>query len=94
MADIYKLAECVVVWLDPASEDSSLALKALDTISSKIQVNWAAFTITPASENEGERVDQALIFPYDKTVWQEIHLSNDKSCDIVGLCQYPLGALS
>ena len=37
MADIYKLAEYVVVWPGPASVDSSLALKTLDTISSKIQ---------------------------------------------------------
>jgi hypothetical protein len=39
MTDIYKLAERVAVWLGPASVDSSLALRTLYKIRSKIRVD-------------------------------------------------------
>jgi hypothetical protein len=40
MADIFSKATRVVVWLGPASDDSSLAIDILEVISSHITVDW------------------------------------------------------
>ncbi|KAI4172280.1 MAG: hypothetical protein LQ348_006808 [Seirophora lacunosa] len=51
MADVYRSAEKVVVWLGPKRNGSDLALAAMATIASKLQVDWNHLTINPASED-------------------------------------------
>jgi hypothetical protein len=50
MADIYALAESVVVWLGPEADESSFALRTLDTLGSMVDTNWSAFTMKPSHE--------------------------------------------
>lgn len=49
MADIYKSAEKVVIWLGSEGNNSCVAMKALDMLASKIEVGWTDYTITRAS---------------------------------------------
>ncbi|KAL9012302.1 MAG: hypothetical protein Q9173_002923 [Seirophora scorigena] len=51
MAEVYRSAEKVVIWLGPEENGSDLALAAMATIASKLQVDWARFTINLASED-------------------------------------------
>ncbi|KAI4112705.1 MAG: hypothetical protein LQ345_006187 [Seirophora villosa] len=51
MADVYRSAEKVVIWLGPKRNGSDLALAAMATIASKLQVDWTHLTINPASED-------------------------------------------
>ena len=49
MGDIYNLANRVLVWLGPETQDSSLAMQFLSTIGSQAIVEWATATISSAS---------------------------------------------
>jgi hypothetical protein len=49
MADIYSKATPVVVWLGPASEDSSMAIDFFNMICSKITVDWQTYSFQPTS---------------------------------------------
>jgi hypothetical protein len=49
MADIYSKATRVVVWLGPASDDSSMAIDIFNTICSNIVVDWQTYTFQPTS---------------------------------------------
>ena len=49
MADLYRLAGRVVVWLGPKKEDSDYGLRLLEELSSKITVDWTHFTVKPRS---------------------------------------------
>jgi hypothetical protein len=49
MADIYSKATRVVVWLGPASADSSMAIAFFNTICSKIAVDWQTYALRPTS---------------------------------------------
>ena len=53
MADIYRCASRVVVWLGPESRSSIRAMDLLETMGSKIDVDWISLTIKPAV-NSGE----------------------------------------
>ncbi|KAL8770345.1 MAG: hypothetical protein Q9209_003981 [Squamulea sp. 1 TL-2023] len=50
MADIYKSAEKVVIWLGPDENNSTLAMACLDALALKIKVDWKHFKIMPATE--------------------------------------------
>ncbi|KAL8942667.1 MAG: hypothetical protein Q9216_001521 [Gyalolechia sp. 2 TL-2023] len=52
MAEIYTLAEKVIVWLGPDADGSSLAMEALDSLASKISVDWNHYSIRPASAQD------------------------------------------
>ena len=45
MADLYRLADRVAVWLGPGSTDSSYGLELLEDLSSKIRVDWVHHTM-------------------------------------------------
>ena len=49
MADLYRLAERVVVWLGPEKEDSGYGLSLLEELSSKVTVDWTHSTVGPRS---------------------------------------------
>jgi hypothetical protein len=48
MADIFTRGTRVIMWLGPAADQSTLALKTLGTLSSKIIVHWGLGRITSA----------------------------------------------
>ncbi|KAE9366430.1 HET-domain-containing protein, partial [Stipitochalara longipes BDJ] len=50
MADIYSKAAKVLIWLGPASDDSSTALKCLKQVSSNVTVDWTHGTMSPLSD--------------------------------------------
>ncbi|KAL8649129.1 MAG: hypothetical protein Q9210_004589 [Variospora velana] len=48
MADIYRSADKVVIWLGPEENGSDLALSAMATLASEFQVDWNRFPIPRA----------------------------------------------
>ena len=70
MADLYRLADRVVVWLGLNKKDSKYALRLLEELSSKITVDWLHQKMEPASNSADKHwadLDEEL--PYgDKEV--------------------------
>ncbi|KAK4982010.1 hypothetical protein LTR50_007854 [Elasticomyces elasticus] len=66
MANIYKMAKRVVVWLGPRENDSTLALRTLESLATKIDVDWDTWTMKSSSQEISELhwgdLDQQ--FPY------------------------------
>ncbi|KAE9371142.1 hypothetical protein N431DRAFT_558729 [Stipitochalara longipes BDJ] len=50
MADIYTLADYVVVWLGPEAKDSCRALRTLHKIGSMVDADWDDLTMKPSDE--------------------------------------------
>ncbi|KAL8943733.1 MAG: hypothetical protein Q9211_000882 [Gyalolechia sp. 1 TL-2023] len=79
MADIYRLAEKVIVWLGPETDGSALALEALDSLASKISVDWNELTIKAESaEDVGtDWLDRNIYAPFnDETYFALVSLLN------------------
>lgn len=74
MADIYSAAEKVFVWLGPEGDNSSLALKSLKSLASKIEVNWDNDTIRPSTEQDTGTVwlDLNQPAPFDEAAYKSI----------------------
>ena len=66
MANLYELADRVVVWLGPARNNSGQGTIILDHLSSQIEVDWDTRVIMkPASaESEPDWIDEAEQLPY------------------------------
>ena len=65
MADLYRLADRVVVWLGPEKKDSKYGLRLLGELSSKITVNWLLLTMEPVSNGaEKHWADRNENLPY------------------------------
>ncbi|MCJ1288156.1 hypothetical protein MMC26_007511 [Xylographa opegraphella] len=64
MADIYSHAELVITWLGPESEDSGRALTLLDSLGSRIRVDWVAQAMHSLAEDDRNLADRALPLPY------------------------------
>ncbi|KAL8727022.1 MAG: hypothetical protein Q9166_006320 [cf. Caloplaca sp. 2 TL-2023] len=79
MADIYWLATKVVIWLGPKAGNSTIAIEALETIASKIEVDWPHYTVTPTLVEDAHSVwlDLSKHAPFDDDTWIAIvHLLN------------------
>lgn len=66
MADLYSLADRVVVWLGPEEKESGHGLRAMEELSSQINVDWSRFTMKPRSDHAAQHwsdINQRL--PYD-----------------------------
>ena len=50
MADLYRLAERVVVWLGPENNNSGWGIRILDHLGSQIKVDFTTFEMKPASK--------------------------------------------
>ncbi|KAL8923091.1 MAG: hypothetical protein Q9208_004775 [Pyrenodesmia sp. 3 TL-2023] len=61
MPDIYTQANRVVVWLGPESDNSILAMKAIDDIGSKVKVDWANESFEITSDNGSDPTSRALV---------------------------------
>ena len=55
MADIYRQASRVIIWLGPERDDSTLAMQELNTLGASIEVDWSTTVVKPLS---GETYDQ------------------------------------
>lgn len=75
MPDIYSLAIGVAVWLGPESDDSVLAMKALGTVGSKIEVNWTFKTMVSASKDniDLESAQSSENLRLGHKTWSSIH---------------------
>lgn len=68
MADIYRLAHRVVVWLGPESEEdrSSEALSTLRSIGSQIEVDWITFEMRATNQRDSSLVDRNIPLNLDQ----------------------------
>lgn len=73
MPDIYTQAKHVVLWLGPESYNSTLAMKAIDDIGSKIAVDWGLDRIRTTSANGSDPTSKAFLD--DLRRWPEIWLA-------------------
>ena len=65
MADLYPLADRVVVWLGPEKKDSKYGLRLLEELSSKVTLNWFHSTMAPVSDGaEKHWADRNKNLPY------------------------------
>ena len=65
MADLYRLADRVVVWLGPEKEDSKYGLSLLQELSSTVTVDWVYETMEPMSNGaEKHWADMNEELPY------------------------------
>ncbi|KAI4270803.1 MAG: hypothetical protein LQ337_006463 [Flavoplaca oasis] len=71
MADIYKCAVKVLIWIGPEADNSTKALEALETLASKIHVDWGRDTISTASEEDidSEWLDHNEPAPFEYQTW-------------------------
>ena len=80
MADLYRLADRVVVWLGPEKADSKLGVKILGELSSKIIVDWVHLTMKPMPNGADRHwADESKTLPYD----------NKEVCAICSLISCP-----
>ena len=92
MAAVYSMARQVIVWLGPESQNSTLALRALDNIGSRLRVDWNLLKMTSVLTGQ-------LITQFDETfdhetwksmghllgrpwferlwIWQEVRLARE-----------------
>ena len=70
MADIYSLAERVIIWLGPEENDSSSAVETLRTLGANVEVDWSLRVMKPSKEAEiGGHThwsDRSVILPFKK----------------------------
>lgn len=64
MANVYRLASRVVVWLGPESDNSKLAMDKLGELSSNMAVDWFAFALTPGDAAEPHWADTMVELPF------------------------------
>ena len=65
MADMYRLADRVVVWLGPGNKHSSYGVRLLDELSSKLTVDWMSGTMEPTSNDADKHwADRNEELPY------------------------------
>ena len=74
MADIYKLAEKVVIWLDPAKDNSSLSMRSLEELASRFEVDWSSYKLTPATVQDTNTVwlDLRQPAPFSEAVYRAV----------------------
>ena len=79
MADIYRSASKVIIWLGPAGDNSDIAMKTLSSISSRINVQWATHAIEVIDTNEmsSDLVSFTKGMDLDEETWKAlVHLLN------------------
>ena len=74
MGDIYRLAERVVVWLGTEKDDSANVLEILSKLSSEIKVDYAQYTMSPASSESTQHwSDTKISLPYSRNELSNIN---------------------
>ena len=67
MKDVFFLAERVIVWLGPETNDSNLALSALQALSLEIRYDWIRETMEPRPGKNPKYADPTISLSYDDT---------------------------
>ena len=78
MADIYRQATRVIIWLGPERDDSTLAMQELIALGATIEVDWATGIIKPLS---GDPYNQWLEEPLPLTKDRKILAAIDRFFD-------------
>ncbi|MCJ1418270.1 hypothetical protein MMC32_004617 [Xylographa parallela] len=73
MADIYGHAELVVAWSGPESEDSGHALTLMDSLGSKIRVDWLTQSMQSVEEKDRDLADRAKSLRYSTAEYSAIY---------------------
>ena len=81
MADIYRSASKVIIWLGPAAHNSEVAMETLIDIASRIDVQWRTHTIELAHLEDTDTDPDLLSFEkelkLDYEIWKSlVHLLN------------------
>ena len=88
MGDIYKLAERMVIWLGPEDETSGSVFGIIRQLSSKVEINWVTFKMTPVSPDDNEWADYKRRLPYDiNTLHVAYRFFNRRGLDDCGFCR-------
>lgn len=69
MADIYRLARRVVIWLGPAAPDSTLAMSTLSHLGAQVAVSINQFRFRSPSTTEPEWYHSSHPLPYSPETW-------------------------
>lgn len=72
MADIYRLAARVVVWLGEATADSHLAISALRYLGKQLEITTAEYRIRSPDATEMDYYAARCKMPYGKETWDAI----------------------
>ena len=72
MRDIYAMADRIVVWLGPGSDNSSLAMTTLHDLSLEVEISWDYQTMKAAPNRDPSWADQSCCLPYDAKTQQAI----------------------
>ncbi|KAK4693443.1 hypothetical protein P7C71_g3957, partial [Lecanoromycetidae sp. Uapishka_2] len=73
MADVFRLAGRVLIWLGPEADDSTLALRTLADVGSKVTADWTAQMMAPKGDADDEWIDPKFDFPFDNNTWTAIN---------------------
>ena len=74
MGNIYRLAEKVIIWLGPECDNSSVAMQAFSTLSSKITGDWGHYKVSPASEKDAgsDWANMDVCAPFTRDIYTSI----------------------
>ncbi|KAI4281776.1 MAG: hypothetical protein L6R38_003431 [Xanthoria sp. 2 TBL-2021] len=75
MPNIYTSAKGVIVWLGPESDDTAIAMNAIQDLGSRITVDWDLQTMAPASESDFDPDSEKSYGAVEPSpqVWRSIH---------------------
>ena len=75
MANIYRSASKVIIWLGSAADKSEIALEAFAFLSSQINIDWTTRTINPADSMDTmyELLNYEKKLPFDDETWASLN---------------------
>lgn len=80
MADIYRHATRVIIWLGPERDDSTLAMQELNALGQTIEVDWATQGVRPLSgDHYNQWFEEPLPFEEDRKILAAIEVFLDRS---------------
>lgn len=80
MADIYRHATRVIIWLGPERDDSTLAMQELNALGQTIEVDWAIPEVRPLSgDHYNHWLEEPLPFAEDRKILAAIDRFLDRS---------------
>ncbi|KAL9117858.1 MAG: hypothetical protein Q9187_005601 [Circinaria calcarea] len=72
MRDIYAMADRIVVWLGPGTDNSKLALTTLHDLNLEVEVDWSHLAMKAAPNRDPSWADLSYPLPYDAETLQAI----------------------
>lgn len=92
MAEIYKLADRVVVWLGESDSQTVFAMNLLSYLASQIEIDWKQEAMKPASQRGTceDWADDTKVLPYGKEELNAIDTLVRRSCRCWGSPEFPI----